>query len=183
MQAFVRNPTARDGPDNVNDQVVLPVTEDPVDASLPVHDDLDNSLSDGSDDELYSSGSDDSDSDEEREHRRFNQELEDALGLLLNMKDNDRKSNIKRQLRISPWLYVPPQRCVDWHNGQFKVKVRCCAPHLYYDNVTYICTKCESKNTEGSGWTHGPRGRWILDIEEPYLLCSYTYRNIWISTV
>jgi hypothetical protein len=56
------------------------------------------------------------------------------------------------------------------------VKVRCCAPHIYYDNVTYICTECGGNNTEGWGWAHGPRGRWVLDIEEPYLLCSYTYR-------
>ncbi len=70
---------------------------------------------------------------------------------------------------------MPPTPIAKWHHNQLKFKVRCCAPHLSFADVTYTCIACEGINVRCSGWTHGPRGRWILDHDEPYLLCSYTY--------
>ena len=107
MQAFVKNGNAGGLTDDQTAQAFLPGTEEPADASLLGPENSDSFLSDDSDDESYRSGSDSSD--DEREPRRYNQEIEDALGLLLNMKDKERKSKIKRQLRVSPWLHVPPQ--------------------------------------------------------------------------
>jgi hypothetical protein len=101
--------------------------------------------------------------------------LETALQHLLNMQDKANKASIKKKLKVSPWLHVPgaPLHC--WHDGKLKVKVRCCAPHLLYENVQYTCIKCGSNDCTLDGWTHGPRGRWIMDFDAPYILCSYTY--------
>jgi hypothetical protein len=46
---------------------------------------------------------------DEYEPRRYNQEIEDALGRLLNMNDIENKTKIKKSLRSTHcWLYLPP---------------------------------------------------------------------------
>jgi hypothetical protein len=157
---------------NVNDSeevsVVPPVGYSAAEGTENIDDNPD------SDDEAYDpEEDDDSDEDDDRRERAFCPEIEAALKDLLDMRA--RGNEIRSRLHKSHWLH---QKCAPpghWFNGKLKLPVRCCAPHLQYDNVVYTCVACNGTNTRLDGWTHGPRARLIYDMAQPYLLTSYTY--------
>jgi hypothetical protein len=137
---------------------------------LPELPDLD---SDSTDSEYVPSDSDcDSDSSEcDDISRRITPDLDAAIKKLLHLRVNN--ATLARKLRKSHWLHTPASNHEDWFNGE--LKLRCVAPHLQFDNISYTCIRCHSSDVILKGWTHSPSARIILDIEEPYLLAAYTY--------
>jgi hypothetical protein len=127
-----------------------------------------------SDDEAYDPDAvDESEEDDDRRERSFCPDIEAALKDLFDMRA--RGKEIRTRLSKSHWLH---QKCAppgQWFNGKLKLPVRCCAPHLQYDDVVYTCVACNGTNTRLDGWTHGPRARLIYDMAQPYLLASYSY--------
>ena len=99
-----------------------------------------------SDDEAYDPDADDeSEEDDDRRERAFCPEIEAALKDLFDMRA--RGKEIRTRLSKSHWLH---QKCAppgQWFNGKLKLPVRCCAPHLQYDDIVYTCVACNGTNT------------------------------------
>jgi hypothetical protein len=122
-----------------------------------VHDPVEQVYDPETDDE-YNPDSDDEDyDDDDKDPPRFCPELERALAVLLNMREN--KLKIHARMRKSHWLHSPSIVPASWDNGKLKLRVRCCAPHLQYpdDKLKYTCVGCHGQDCILKGWASEPR--------------------------